>query len=205
MARRKFSFAVITANENFLRAMGYTLEEIKGKHHSMFVEPVYRDSDEYRQFWQRLREGKFDAAQYKRLGKGGREVWIQASYNPLFTADGRPYKVVKFATDITSQIMANRALDQATNETLQVVQAVLDGASDTRVSLEGKSGQIAVLSNAVNRLIDNVLEAVGETREVVKFALEGDLTQRISLDRKSGHFHALAVAANSLIDNMMGV
>ena len=196
---------VITANENFLRVMGYSLDEIKGKHHRMFVEPGYSESEEYRQFWQRLREGKFDTAQYQRIGKGGREVWIQASYSPLFAADGRPYKVVKFATDITSQILAGRALDQATNETLQVVQSILDGASDNRVSLEGKTGQIAVLSSAVNRLIDNVLDAVGETREVVKFALEGDLTRRISLERKKGHFHALAVAANSLIENMMGV
>jgi methyl-accepting chemotaxis protein len=196
---------LITANENFLRAMGYSLDEIKGKHHSMFVEPAQRDSEEYRRFWQHLREGKFEAAQYKRIGKGGREVWIQASYNPLFTADGKPYQVVKFATDITSQILASRALDQATHETLQVVQAVLDGASDSRVGLEGKSGQIAVLSSAVNRLIDSVLEAVGETRQVVKFALEGDLTQRISLECKTGHFHALALAANSLIENMMGV
>jgi methyl-accepting chemotaxis protein len=196
---------IITANENFLRVMGYALEEIEGKHHSMFVEPEQRDSEEYRQFWQRLRAGKFHAAQYRRLGKGGREVWIQASYNPLFTKEGQPYRVVKFATDVTAHVAATRALDQAASETLQVVQAVLDGASDSRVHLEGKTGQIGVLSNAVNLLIDNVLEAVGETREVVKFALEGDLTRRISLDRKTGHFHALAVAANSLIENMMGV
>ena len=196
---------IITANENFLRCIGYSLDEIKGQHHSMFVEQEYRNSEEYRRFWERLRAGKFDAAQYRRLGKGGREVWIQASYNPLFSEDGKPYKVVKFATDVTAQVVASRALDDATNETLQVVQAVLDGASDSRVQMEGKVGQIGVLSNAVNRLIDNVLEAVGETQEVVKFALEGDLTRRISLDRKTGHFQALAVSANSLIENMMGV
>ena len=196
---------VIAANENFLRATGYRLDEIQGKHHRMFVEPAYCDSEEYRLFWQRLREGKFDAAQYKRIGKGGREFWMQASYNPLFSADGRPYKVVTVATDVTPQFQASHALDQATTETLQVVQAVLDGASDSRVSLVGKTGQIAVLSSAVNGLIDNVLDAVGETREVVKFALEGDLTQRISLDGKTGHFHALAVTANSLIENMMVV
>jgi methyl-accepting chemotaxis protein len=196
---------VIAANENFLRLMGYSLDEIQGKPHSMFVEPEYRGSQEYRQLWERLRTGKFDAEQYKRLAKGGREVWIQASYNPLFTADGKPYKVVEFATDITAQVIASRALDQATSETLQVIQAVLDGASDSRVSMEGKAGQIGVLSNAVNRLIDNVLDAVVETQEVVKFALEGDLSRRISLERKTGHFLALAVSANSLIENMMGV
>jgi len=196
---------VLAANENFLQAMGYTLDEIKGKHHSVFVEPHYRDSEEYRNFWQRLRSGQFDAGRYKRIGKGGREVWIQASYNPIFGADGEPYKVVKFATDVTAQVLAARSLDEASSEILQVVQSVLDGAGDSRVQMAGKAGQIAVLSSAVNRLIDNVLEAVGETRNVVRFALEGDLTKRITLERKSGHFHALAVSANSLIDNMMGV
>jgi methyl-accepting chemotaxis protein len=196
---------VICANENFLRAMGYTLDEIKGKHHSVFVEPEYRDSEEYRTFWEQLRSGQFDAGQYKRIGKGGREVWIQASYNPLFDTDGKPYKVVKFATDVTAQVLATHALDQASSETLRVVQAVLDGAGDSRVQMAGKSGRIAVLSNAVNRLIDNVLESAGEIQDAVKFALAGDLTKRISLERKTGHFHALAVSANSLIENMMNV
>ena len=196
---------VITANENFLRVMGYTLDEIKGKHHSVFVETGYRDSKEYRDFWQRLRSGQVDTDRYKRIGKGGREVWIRASYNPLLGTDGKPYKVVKFAIDVTPHILAARALDEASNETLQVVQAVLDGASDSRVQMGGKSGQIAVLSSAVNRLIDNVLEAAGETQDAVKFALGGDLTKRISLEHKTGHFHALAVSTNSLIENMMGV
>jgi methyl-accepting chemotaxis protein len=196
---------VICANENFLRAMGYTLDEIKGKHHSVFVEPGYRDSEEYLTFWKRLRSGQFDAGQYKRIGKGGCEVWIQASYNPLLGSDGKPYKVVKFAIDVTAQVLANHALDEASSETLQVVQAVLDGAGDSRVQTAGKSGQIAVLSNAVNRLIDGVLESVVEIQNAVKFALAGDLTKRISLERKTGHFHALAVSVNSLIDNMRNV
>ena len=94
---------IITANSNFLAALGYTLEEIKGKHHSMFVEPATRDSADYREFWARLNRGEFQAAQYKRIGKGGRGIWIQASYNPIFDAKGKPVKVIKFATDITAQ------------------------------------------------------------------------------------------------------
>jgi methyl-accepting chemotaxis protein len=92
---------IVTANKNFLGAMGYTLDEVKGRHHSMFVEPSYKDSAEYRQFWDALNRGEFQAKQYKRIGKGGREVWIEASYNPVLDARGRPYKVVKFATDIS--------------------------------------------------------------------------------------------------------
>src|SRR6266851_4847449 len=85
---------IIDANENFLKALGYTLDEVKGRHHSMFVEPSYKDSAEYRQFWQKLNRGEYQAAQYKRLGKGGREVWIEASYNPILDRRGQPYKVV---------------------------------------------------------------------------------------------------------------
>ena len=94
---------VLAANENFLSVLGYTLDEIKGRHHSMFVEPSYRESAQYRQFWSDLNEGKFQAAEFKRIGKGGKEVWIQASYNPIFDTQGKPYKVVKFATDVTAR------------------------------------------------------------------------------------------------------
>ncbi len=96
-----------TANQNFLNAVGYTLPEIQGKHHSMFVEPGYETSAEYATFWKTLREGRFQAAEYKRYGKGGKEIWIQASYNPLFDKNGKPYKVVKYATDITAQTLQN--------------------------------------------------------------------------------------------------
>jgi methyl-accepting chemotaxis protein len=94
---------IITANENFLKALGYSLVEIKGKHHSLFVEASERDSAGYREFWTRLNRGEYQAAEYKRIGKGGKEVWIQASYNPILDADGKPFKVIKFATDITAK------------------------------------------------------------------------------------------------------
>ncbi len=88
---------ILTANENFCQALGYALSEIVGQHHSLFVDPQFAASAEYRAFWERLGRGEFDRQQYRRLGKGGREVWIEASYNPVFR--GRtPYKVVKFAT-----------------------------------------------------------------------------------------------------------
>ncbi|WP_275185825.1 PAS domain-containing methyl-accepting chemotaxis protein [Bradyrhizobium sp. CSA112] len=94
---------ILTANDNFLKALGYTLGEIRGKHHSMFVDPSERDSASYREFWAALRRGEYQAAEYKRIGKGGREVWIQATYNPVLDAGGKPVKVVKFATDITAR------------------------------------------------------------------------------------------------------
>ena len=94
---------ILTANDNFLKALGYSFGEIQGKHHSMFVEPSECDSAAYRDFWAALRRGEYQAAEYKRIGKGGKEVWIQATYNPVLDGSGKPVKVVKFATDITAQ------------------------------------------------------------------------------------------------------
>ena len=99
----KLDGSIVAANANFLGAVGYSLAEIQGKHHSMFVEPAERESAAYREFWARLNRGEFQAAQYKRIAKGGREVWIQASYNPILDAKGKPVGVIKFATDITAQ------------------------------------------------------------------------------------------------------
>jgi methyl-accepting chemotaxis protein len=102
---------IITANQNFLDALGYRLEEIKGKHHSMFAAPDVRDSAEYRKFWADLNRGEFQSGEYKRLGKGGREVWIQASYNPILDRSGKPCRVIKFATDVTAKKM--RSMEDA--------------------------------------------------------------------------------------------
>ncbi len=96
---------IITANDNFLNTLGYSLSEIQGKHHRMFCEPSYAASPEYAAFWAKLNIGEFDAGQYSRLGKGGKEIWIQASYNPVFDNEGKLYKVVKFATDITEEVI----------------------------------------------------------------------------------------------------
>jgi len=196
---------VITANEHFLEAMGYTLSEIQGRNHSLFVEPGYKDSEDYRRFWERLRAGQYDAAQYKRIGKNGREVWIQASYNPLIGADGKAYKVIKFATVTTAQVKSAQALRDAVAETQQTIEAVLAGASDRRVSIADKTGELATLASSVNGLIDNVLNAVTDTSQTVKRAMDGELTLRIATEGKIGHFRTLADTVNSLIDNMLNV
>ncbi len=121
---------IITANENFLNAVGYRLDQIQGKHHSMFVEPAYGASAEYRQFWADLKAGKFQASEYKRLANGGREIWIQASYNPIFDEAGKPFKVVKYATDVTATKMQNadvRGQLDAVNKSQAVIEFNLDG------------------------------------------------------------------------------
>lgn len=94
---------ILRANDNFLGAIGYSLEEIKGKHHSMFVDPEEANGGEYRQFWSSLAAGEFKSTEFRRIAKGGREIWIQASYNPILDKSGKVYKVVKFASDITDK------------------------------------------------------------------------------------------------------
>ncbi len=98
---------VITANEGFLKCLGYELDEIRGQHHSMFCEADYVKSPAYKAFWDKLNRGEYDSGEYKRIGKNGKEVWIQASYNPILNQEGVPFKVVKFATDVTEQKLRN--------------------------------------------------------------------------------------------------
>lgn len=121
---------IITANENFLNTVGYTLGEIQNRHHSLFVDPAYKNSAEYREFWTSLNRGEFQAAQYKRFGKGGREIWIEASYNPILGKGGKPVKIIKFATDITGQKMQNADYEaqlEAVNKSQAVIEFNLDG------------------------------------------------------------------------------
>ena len=104
---------ILTANENFLATLGYTLSEIQGRHHSMFCDPAHATSEAYRDFWQRLASGEFVTDEFMRLGKGGRKVFIQASYNPIFDMNGKVFKVVKFATDVTGRVSNVEALARA--------------------------------------------------------------------------------------------
>jgi methyl-accepting chemotaxis protein len=121
---------ILGANENFLNAMGYQLDEIEGRHHRMFVDQAFAASADYRQFWADLNAGTFQVAEYKRLGKHGKEVWIQASYNPIFDFDGRPFKVVKYATDITAAKLRNADFEgqlAAISKSQAVIEFTLDG------------------------------------------------------------------------------
>ncbi|HEX7765010.1 MAG TPA: PAS domain-containing protein, partial [Cellvibrio sp.] len=139
---------VLNANQNFLDLLGYSLEEIKGRHHSIFVDPNYRASQEYRLFWDRLGRGQFETGQYKRIGKGGKEVWIQASYNPILTADGRPFKVVKFATDITDE--AQRKI-KAERELQQIVGAM--DSTSSNVMVADPDRKIIYMNRAVEKML----------------------------------------------------
>jgi len=125
---------VQTANENFLKTLGYTLDEVRGKHHRMFCEPAYASTAEYKQFWDKLGRGEYESKEYKRIGKGNKEVWIQASYNPIFDHQGRPFKVVKYATDVTSQKLQTADFQgqlAAISKSQAVIEFSLDGIIQT--------------------------------------------------------------------------
>jgi len=164
------------ANDNFLQTVGYTLDEIKGKHHSMFAETSYATSPEYAAFWKNLNAGTFDAGEYKRLGKGGKEIWIQASYNPIFDPSGKPYKVVKYATDITAQKnlqrevaenaererIAAQELQDKVEQLLEVAVAAGQGDLTQPITIEGvdSMGQLATGFREMIRNISSTLEQV---------------------------------------------
>ena len=127
----KLDGTILTANENFLRTLGYSLAEIVGKHHRMFVDPAEVNTQDYRDFWAKLARGEYDRRQYKRITKGGQEVWIEASYNPVFKG-GKPYKVVKFATDITEQKL-KAAEDAGKLDAISRAQAVIEFKLDGEI------------------------------------------------------------------------
>ncbi|GAB2176404.1 methyl-accepting chemotaxis protein [Dongia sp. agr-C8] len=150
---------IITANDNFLKTLGYTLAEIQGKHHSMFVEPAYRESAEYREFWASLNRGQYQAAQYKRIGKGGKEVWIEASYNPIMDLNGRPWKVVKFATDLSKRKEENRALAE---DFENGVKALVQEVSSSAKGMEGTAQSLAAAAEQTNQQSSTVSSATEE-------------------------------------------
>lgn len=161
-----------TANNNFLAAMGYTLGEVKGKHHSMFVESSYAHSSDYAEFWKALGRGEFSSSEYLRIGKGGREVWIQASYNPILDMNGTPFKVVKFATDITDQMNARLESQVLTSESLENVNSVAGAATELQASVQEISESMQRSQQAVNDIVDRTKEASDLTEKFQASALE---------------------------------
>lgn len=147
---------ILNANQNFLSAMGYSLDEIKGKHHSMFASEAYARSDEYRRFWENLRAGHYMSAQYQRFGKGGREVWIQASYNPIIDMNGKVFKVVKYATDITRQVMATKESEHLTGTVLHTIQSVAAAAEEMTASIGEISKNMASSNSAMSDIADKI-------------------------------------------------
>lgn len=156
---------VLVVNDNFGRIIGYSENEMLGNHHSMFVASVDRSSHEYKAFWDAIGRGEPQAGQFKRVAKDGAEVWLQASYNPIMDLNGKPYKVVEYATDITEQHNNVQILADAVEETQTIIEGAKAGDLTSRVSLEGKTGAIASLCDGVNALMDKMTEVIIQVRE----------------------------------------
>jgi methyl-accepting chemotaxis protein len=174
---------VLKANDNFLSALGYGRDEIVGRRHSLFVAPDYAASAEYETFWRTLRSGQFVAGKFLRIGKGGRQVWIQASYNPVLDKGGKPYKVVKFATDITAD-ETRRLKDEAQHrqseqEQAAVVARMADGLGrlgrrDLTARIDpSEMGRYAKMAEDFNRALQDLAEAFGAISETTDSLMSG--------------------------------
>ncbi|MFV1850980.1 MAG: PAS domain S-box protein [Thalassospira sp.] len=185
----KMDGTILDANDNFLSAMGYSLADIIGKPHSMFVDFNYSTSAEYKEFWEELRRGEYKVAEFKRFGKDGKEVWIQASYNPVFDVDGRPFKVVKYATDITKQVVAREkakilaedlnmsaeAVASASEEMLTAIREISESMNRSQVAM----GDI-ITKTADARRVRGDLEATSESMAGVVEIIR-DLAEQVNL------------------------
>ena len=181
---------VITANANFLAAMGYALDDIKGRHHRLFCDPAYAQSDAYRQFWDSLARGEFQTAEYKRLAKGGREVFIQATYNPILDDTGHVIKVVKFATDVTDAVHKRQRNDAANRNLGDVVVSI--GAAHEKATVAGSA------STETGAIINSVAAATEELSQSVREITQSMSSARLSVEGVFRHTEAATDSAAGL-------
>jgi methyl-accepting chemotaxis protein len=149
-----------SVNDNFSSLLGYSNGETRGKHHSMMVDATTSGSAEYRAVWAKLSRGEPESGRFKRVAKGGREVWLQTSYNPILDASGRPFKVVEYASDVTAQMQMSQQLEISVKQTQIAVKAAIDGDLTARIPIGGKSGEIEALCKGVNSMLDTTAELV---------------------------------------------
>lgn len=155
---------IINANANFLSVMGYALEEIKSKHHSMFVDAAYKASAEYQKFWESLNRGEAQTGEFKRIGKNDKEVWIQASYNPIIDLKGKVVRVVKTASDITQQVIVRMENERGAQEAMEVLDKISSG--DLTLKLEQEySGVFSEIKRAINSTVDKLKETVTNIKQ----------------------------------------
>ena len=188
---------ILTANQPFLDAMGYTLDEIQGRHHRMFVDPAESATPGYEAFWQRLRAGAFQAAQFRRIARSGAEVWIEASYNPVLDLDGKPRKIVKYATDITRQVVLlarlkdvidrnfgeiDHAIERSAAQATQAVSSV----DETSTGVQVMAASAEQLASSVREIADTMTRSREATDLVhAETSAAGNATARLDVASKS--------------------
>lgn len=172
---------IITANENFLNVMGYTLDEVKGKHHSIFIDLETKQSTEYKAFWEKLNRGEFESAEFKRYSKEGKEVWIQASYNPILDVNNKPYKVVKFASDLTEQKLKDAQFQKEIKESEEKIQGILTDLQE----------RISLYSDFIAKI------AKGDLRETIEVKGDDDLS------KLAGHINEMTKGLKNIANQII--
>lgn len=181
---------IITANENFLSTVGYSLQEIEGKHHSIFVESELRGNSEYNFFWKKLRNGEFQRKQWKRVGKENRIIWLEASYNPIFDLNGVPFKVVKFATDITDQVKILTDLNKMIDVNFTEIETAISQSDSLALSVGSAAGQtfgnvqtIAASAEELSASIGEISNSMVKSQSATDRAVEQTLSADMSAQR----------------------
>ena len=213
---------ILDANDNFLRATGYALDEVKGRQHGMFLDADEANSAAYREFWAALSRGQFQSGEFRRVGKGGREIWIRASYNPIPDAAGKPFKVVKYATDVTEEVNARNAaaererkqaeeLRRKVDAMLEVVTAATKGDLTREVTVrgtdaigqmgEGLAAFLTDLRNSVSAIAHNAQALANSAEELTSVSQQ----MSANAEETSAQANVVSAAAEQVSKNVQTV
>ncbi|MBX7167544.1 MAG: PAS domain S-box protein [Pirellulales bacterium] len=219
---------IVNANQNFLSAMGYSLPEIRGKHHSMFVDLEYSKSSDYRRFWERLRDGESQQGEFQRFGKGGKEIWIEARYSSLLDEQGKPYKVVKYASDITNAVRQRREIAEAQERErrakqdlsdkidalLVVVNAAADGDLTRPITIHSDdavgqlAGALGTTLTSLQQMIRQIIESAAQFTEGARVIAEssqslaqGAQTQSSAVEEMTASIEELSRSIDNVKNN----
>ena len=198
---------ILSANDNFLNTLGYSSNEVVGKHHRVFVDQEYANSSDYSRFWMDLEQGISQNGLFKRVAKSGKEIWIQAVYSPVKDEMGRITKIIKIATDVTVATNASIATKKASDEMIRVLGSLANGDLSQKYSILSE-GELKMMGDSLNQTIDILIaqkegeietkKAAEEVSRVITALSEGDLTQRYSIESK-GELKAMGDNLNKTI------